>query len=90
MLSIIYGRRLAKEINEEKASISVGRVMTCVLGMIVEREREIRNFVKVPFYKIIGEFNNFQAEWKVSESSKMWQSIRLYNDNGFKKETDAK
>ena len=52
MLSIIYGRRLAKEINEEKASISVGRVMTCVLGMIVSREREIRNFVKVPFYKI--------------------------------------
>ena len=90
MLSIIYGRRLAKEINEEKASISVGRVMTCVLGMVVEREREIRNFVKVPFYKIVGEFNNFQTEWKVSESSKMWQSIKLYNDTGFKKESDAK
>ena len=90
MLSIIYGRRLAKEINEEKASISVGRVMTCVLGMVVEKEREIRNFVKVPFYKIVGEFNNFQTEWKVSESSKMWQSIKLYNDTGFKKESDAK
>ena len=64
MLSIIYGRRLAKEINEEKASISVGRVMTCVLGMVVEREREIRNFVKVPFYKITGEFKNIQTEWK--------------------------
>ncbi len=90
MLSIIYGRRLAKEINEEKASISVGRVMTCVLGMVVEREREIRNFVKVPFYKITGEFKNIQTEWKVSESSKMWQSIKLYNDTGFKKEKDAK
>ena len=90
MLSIIYGRRLAKEINEEKASISVGRVMTCVLGMVVEREREIRNFVKVPFYKITGEFKDIQTEWKVSESSKMWQSIKLYNDTGFKKEKDAK
>ena len=90
MLSIIYGRRLAKEINEEKASISVGRVMTCVLGMVVEREREIRNFVKVPFYKITGKFKNIQTEWKVSESSKMWQSIKLYNDTGFKKEKDAK
>ena len=68
MLSIIYGRRLAKEINEEKASISVGRVMTCVLGMIVEREREIRNFIKVPFYKINGDFTKFGAEWKVTET----------------------
>ncbi len=101
MLSIIYGRRLAKAIGEEKASISVGRVMTCVLGMVVEREREIRNFVKVPFYKISGEFikNNqtsdeqtdgIIAEWKVSESSKVWQSSKLYNETGFKKENDAK
>ena len=96
MLSIIYGRRLAKEINEEKASISVGRVMTCVLGMIVSREREIRNFVKVPFYKISGTFNKegqegqIQAEWKVTETSKMWQSPKLYNDSGFKNEEDAK
>ena len=90
MLSIIYGRRLAKEINEEKASISVGRVMTCVLGMVVEREREIRNFVKVPFYKLSGDFTKFKAEWKVSETSKYWQSPKLYNDTGFKKEQDAK
>ncbi len=90
MLSIIYGRRLAKEINEEKASISVGRVMTCVLGMVVEREREIRNFVKVPFYKLSGDFTKFKAEWKVSENSKYWQSPKLYNDTGFKKEQDAK
>ena len=90
MLSIIYGRRLAKEINEERASISVGRVMTCVLGMIVEREREIRNFVKVPFYKIVGNFEKLSAEWKVSEDSKLWQSMKLYNETGFKKEIDAK
>ena len=61
MLSIIYGRKVAKEINEEKASISVGRVMTCVLGMVVSREREIRNFVKTPFYKIVGEFGEKNA-----------------------------
>ena len=52
LLSIIYGRRVAKEVNEEKASISIGRVMTCVLGMVVSREREIRNFVKTKYYKI--------------------------------------
>ena len=95
MLSVIYGRRLAKSIGEEKASISVGRVMTCVLGMVVEREREIRNFVKVPFYKISGQFgkdenNLLTAEWKVSESSKEYESSKLYNENGFKKESDAK
>ena len=94
LLSIIYGKRLAKEINEEKASISVGRVMTCVLGMIVSREREIRNFVKTKYYKIQGIFgteeSNFEAEWKVNEKSKFFESPKLYNENGFKKEQDAK
>lgn len=95
LLSIIYGRRIAKELNEEKISISVGRVMTCVLGMIVSREREIRNFVKVPYYKIIGKFGEsleraFNAEWKVTENSKVYNSLELYNENGFKKENDAK
>ena len=95
LLSIIYGRRLAKNLNEKKVSISVGRVMTCVLGMIVFREREIRNFVKTPYYKIIGKFgdneeSSFPAEWKVTEKSKVYNSPKLYNDNGFKKEEDAK
>ncbi len=94
LLSIIYGRKLAKEINEEKASISVGRVMTCVLGMIVSREREIRNFKKTKYYKIIGKFgnnqSNFEAEWKVTENSELYNSNKLYNDNGFKKIDDAK
>ena len=94
LLSIIYGRRVAKQVNEDKASIAVGRVMTCVLGMIVSREREIRNFVKTPYYKIIGEFGEegktFKAEWKVSETSKIFESPKLYNESGFKKEADAK
>ena len=94
LLSIIYGRKVAREINEEKASISIGRVMTCVLGMVVSREREIRNFVKTKYYKIIGEFGNddgtFKAEWKVNEKSKMFESTKLYNESGFKKEDDAK
>ena len=93
LLSIIYGRRAAKQINEEKISISVGRVMTCVLGMVVSREREIVSFKKTPYYKVIGEFGEngtFKAEWKVTEKSKMYNSPKLYNDNGFKTEDDAK
>lgn len=94
LLSIIYGRRVAKKINEEKVSISVGRVMTCVLGMVVQREREIRNFVKTPYYKIIGNFGdeekNLSAEWKVQEKSEFFESNKLYNESGFKKEADAK
>lgn len=85
---------MAKDIGEEKISISVGRVMTCVLGMIVQREREIRNFVKIPYYRIIGKFGDndslFDAEWKVTEKSKMWESPKLYNENGFKKENEGK
>ena len=94
LLSIIYGKRLAQSINEEKASISVGRVMTCVLGMIVEREREIRNFKKTKYYKIIGSFGEkdsyFKAEWKVTEKSLLFESNKLYNESGFKKEEEAK
>lgn len=94
LLSIIFGRRIAKQIKEERVSVSVGRVMTCVLGMVVSREREIRNFVKTKYYKIVGEFgeeaSSFKAEWKVNEKSEYFQSRLLYNDNGFKKEEDAK
>lgn len=94
LLSIIYGRRLAKEINEKKVSISVGRVMTCVLGMVVIREREIRNFVKTKYYKLIGKFGNedstFDTEWKVNENSIMYNNPKLYNESGFKKLEDLK
>lgn len=93
LLSITQGRKVAKQINEERASIAIGRVMTCVLGMCVEREREIRNFIKTKYYKIIGTFgeedNNIEAEWKVNEKSKLYESNKLYNDTGFKKEEDA-
>ncbi len=92
LLSIIFGRRLAQSINEDRASISVGRVMTCVLGMVVAREREIRNFVKTKYYKIIGEFGedvSFKADWKATENSTVWESIKLNNETGFKKKDDA-
>ena len=94
LLSIIYGRTLASTIKEERASISVGRVMTCVLGMIVAREREIKNFVKTKYFKILGEFGDesetFNAEWKVNEKSEMYESNKLYNESGFKEEKEAK
>ena len=94
LLTIIYGKRVANQIQDDKASISVGRVMTCVLGMVVSREREIRNFVKTKYYKVIGEFGNqdgsFKAEWKVNEKSEFFESTKLYNESGFKKEEDAK
>ena len=93
LMSIIFGRRVAKQINEDKVSISIGRVMTCVLGMVVSREREIRNFKKTKYYKITGAFgekeNPFSAEWKVTEKSKMFNSPHLYNETGFKKLENA-
>ena len=95
LLTIIFGRRAATKLNEDRISISVGRVMTCVLGMIVSREREIRNFVKTTYYKIVGEFGDettgsLKAEWKVTENSKMFDSPKLYNETGFKKVEDAR
>ena len=94
LLSIIYGRRLAKDLEEDKVSISVGRVMTCVLGMVVSREREIRNFKKTKYYKIVGTFGkedgSFKADWKSVEGSSTFNSPKLYNETGFKKENDAK
>ncbi len=94
LLSIIFGKRVCSSLQLDKVSISVGRVMTCVLGMVVSREREIRNFVKTPYYKIIGTFGepstSFTAEWKVTEESSMYESPKLYNDSGFRKKEDAK
>ena len=93
LLSITHGKRVAKQINEERISIAIGRVMTCVLGMVVEREREIKNFVKTKYYKIVSIFgeedNNIEAEWKLSEKSKLYNSKKLYNEIGLKKEEDA-
>ena len=94
LLSVIYGKNLAKRLMVDKAVISIGRVMTCVLGMIVAREREIRDFKKVNFYKIQGIFgenekNEITADWKASEGSKYFESAKLYNETGFKKKEDA-
>lgn len=96
ILTLAYGKQVAKLNNEERVSISVGRVMTCVLGMIVDRENEIRNFVKSKFYKIQPKFKEgLTAEWKYSEDTKMQiikmavETNNLYNDNGFKNEADA-
>lgn len=96
ILTLAYGKQVAKLNNEERVSISVGRVMTCVLGMIVDRENEIRNFVKSKFYKIQPKFKEgLTAEWKYSENTKMpivklaVETNNLYNDNGFKNEADA-
>ncbi len=93
LLSITQGRRVAKQINEERTSIAIGRVMTCVLGMVVEREREIKNFVKTKYYKIIGTFgeeeSSIEAEWKAQEKSNVYNSNKLYNETGFKKKEDA-
>ena len=89
VLSLRFGKKLTLVNKEEKALISAGRVMTCVLGMIVSREREIKNFRKTKFYKIIGTFgsdvdNGFEADWKVNEKSKYFESNLLYNEYGFK------
>lgn len=90
MLTLMYGQKLSNMLNEERASISIGRVMTCVLGMVVNKEREIRNFIKTPYYKVQALFKDFQAEWKMTETSRYFESPKLYNDTGFKEETEAK
>lgn len=94
VLSLKYGRTVMDYLNNGKwSAISVGRVMTCVLGMVVQREREIRNFVKTPFYRVLGDFSyegqNFSGEWRVTEESAYYQSPALYNEKGFKEKNDA-
>ena len=94
-LSVKYGWLLNNKAGTKKYSaIAIGRVMTCVLGMVVRREREIRNFVQTNFYKISGEFGaegaNFSGEWKSGKTSKYFESPILYNEKGFKKEEDAR
>ena len=93
-LTLKYGRTVKDYLKRDRAVISVGRVMTCVLGMIVNREREIRSFVKTPFYRVIGNFKlqdkSFTGEWKAVEDSKYYASPLLYKENGFKEEESAK
>ncbi len=93
LLTLRYGNAVANYLNERYAVISVGRVMTCVLGMVVRREREIRAFVKTPFYRVLGTFSldgaNINGEWKAVEGSAYYQSPKLYKENGFKEKADA-
>ena len=93
VLTLKYGNTVKGYLKREKAVISVGRVMTCVLGMVVKREREIRAFVKTPFYRLLGGFSyagkNFEGEWRAVEGSRYFASPLLYKENGFKKKEDA-
>lgn len=93
VLTLKYGGPIKNYLKMERASVSVGRVMTCVLGMVVKREREIRAFVKTPFYRVIGSFalsdKNFEGEWRVGEGSIYEKSPALYKENGFLQEKDA-
>lgn len=94
LLTLKYGDAIADYLHEKYTVISVGRVMTCVLGMVVRREREIRNFVKTPFYRVIANIRFHQktigAEWRVNPKSRYFQSKELYKENGFLKEETAK
>ena len=93
LLSLKYGNAVASYLGTKYQSISVGRVMTCVLGMVVRREREIRSFVKTPFYRVIAglSFNgrNFEGEWRAVKGSRYFNSPLLYKENGFQKKEDA-
>ncbi len=93
-LTLKYGRSVKDYLKRDKAVISVGRVMTCVLGIIVNREREIRTFVKTPFYRVLGNFRlqdkTLSGEWKAVEGSSYFASPKLYKENGFKEEESAK
>lgn len=94
VLSLKYSQTIMNYRKGAKyAAIAVGRVMTCVLGMVVRREREIRSFVKTPFYRVIGHFSyegkEFDGEWRSVGGSDYYQSPKLYKENGFKERTDA-
>lgn len=93
LLTLKYGNTIASFLNKKYAVISVGRVMTCVLGMVVRREREIREFVKTPFYRVLNTMKldgmKIEGEWKAVEGSQYFQSSKLYKENGFKDKADA-
>lgn len=93
LLTLKYGYAVANYLKEDHVVISVGRVMTCVLGMIVRREREIRSFIKTPYYRVIGSFSlqgrHFDGEWRAVEGTPYFQSPLLYKENGFLKREDA-
>ena len=93
VLTLKYGNTIANYLGTKYQAVSVGRVMTCVLGMVVRREREIRSFVKTPFYRVLAKMSvegrSFDGEWRAVEGSRYYQSPLLYKDNGFLKKEDA-
>ena len=93
VLTLRYGNSVSNYLNTKYQAISVGRVMTCVLGMVVRREREIRDFVKTPFYRVLSsialEGENFEGEWRAVEGSRYFQTPYLYKENGFKEKAYA-
>ena len=93
LLSLKYGNVISNYLNTRYTVISVGRVMTCVLGMIVRREREIRQFVKTPFYRVVSTLDcqgsTLEGEFRAVEGSAWYQSPKLYKENGFKEKKDA-
>ena len=95
VLTLRYGKNVSNYLKSDKSVLSVGRVMTCVLGMIVRREREIRSFVETSFYRVnatvkCSDTFQFDAEWRVNHKSKYFESPYLYKENGFKEEKHAK
>ena len=93
LLTLKYGNTLSTFMHTDRTVLSVGRVMTCVLGMIVRREREIRDFVKTPFYRVLSTIQlgekSFEGEWKSVKGSRYFESFDLYKENGFKKKEKA-
>ena len=93
LLTLKYGNSISNYLHTKYSVISVGRVMTCVLGMVVRRERDIREFVETPFYRVlstIGEAEeSFEGEWKAVEGSRYFESFDLYKENGFKEREKA-
>ena len=94
VLTLRYGPSVASYLREKRAVLSVGRVMTCVLGMIVRREREIRQFVKMPFYRVLSSMvcgeSTIEGEFRAVKGSAYFQSPKLYKENGFSHKEDAK
>ena len=93
LLTLKYGNSISSYLNTRYSSISVGRVMTCVLGMVVRREREIREFRKTPFYRVVSTVDaggpSFEGEWRAVKGSRYFESFDLYKENGFKERKKA-
>ena len=93
LLTLKYGNSISNYLHTKYAVVSVGRVMTCVLGMVVRREREIRDFVKTPFYRVLSTIDvsgqTFEGEWRAVKGSRYFESFDLYKENGFKERKKA-